>query len=292
MIDQLVQWLNDDEALPRSAFSRWPRQVTKWLVSSEVLLAVGYLQFLTCTACHRGHRAELQSSPKGRRYYCREVGWVYPEADAIIAHRIDMLAFARILAVSLSLPQKRGRAKGDTRLIMLGDHNFRGAMRTLYLARQADTAQQISELARLVDAAGSKNTGLVLCTGEAPASVRTKHRHQFFPLGDALQLHAGKVRLDVEKIAAWSRDLDRTRARESAPKPAAADWLSEAIAAWKRLHAAEQIGPNVAEMGRQVRLELTGTDDAADNIPQAKAISDELRKLHRRHYPKRRNRRR
>jgi hypothetical protein len=291
MLGELAQWLDDQEARPRNAFSHWSTTMTEKLVASGVIFADGYLPSLICTACHEGHRALLKSSPRGPRYYCRHAGWTYPATEETVAYRIDPLAFARAIAASMDIPTKGVREKARARLYLLGDVSIAGSMRTLFLARQSDTARHISELAMLVDSAGSKNTGFVLCAGEAPSVVRTKHRHQFCPLADTLTDRSDSLGLDKKQLEALARDLDRNRNRSHAPEAESKDWKTEAASTWKQLHDEGELGPKVSQMARLVVRRMLKEGWSAADLPAAKALGDELRSLHRRHYPARRAKR-
>jgi hypothetical protein len=285
MINEIVEWLHDDDPRPRNHFRGWQPAVINQLLEAGAIFAKGYLGSLECTACYHGHRARLQGSDRDRRYYCPDEGWVYPDPGATVAHRTDMLALARLLATSLGLPPGHVRRLLQTQTFAIGDMPLHGSLRTLFVTRSAETASDISEIGKLLDSVGSKHTGMILCAGDAPRSIRTKHRHEFFPLSEALQMGQAGISLDREQLEAWARGLERNRKNTATASPDPS-WEETARVEWRRLHQCGKLSRSAADMGRLVHAALLKAGWKLADLPKPKSISDRLRDLHRNAFPR------
>jgi hypothetical protein len=134
--------------------------------------------------------------------------------------------------------------------------------------------------------AGSKFPGLIFCAGVTPRQMRSRHRHRFFPLEEAIAITARGIEVDEAQLAAWSRELDRSRASSS--RKARRSLESEALQAWEELHKDGALGANAADMGRKIHAKLLATGWSKKELPEPKALADKLRVHHRKTFRRKR----
>lgn len=286
----LCGWLVDDGVRSQSEARDILGMSHQWMRASDIIEGADNFLRPMCTACDGGHRVDRPRIKDGKwEGYCPEAGWFCLEEDDVLAVRISRQKFTRRLGQSLetdrTIPFDRFAYAADSQgmLLDIGNAPIAKAYRHVLVSYFPGTAIGFNKLAVALKSTRHIRQALILSVAPTVYMADLPFGHQLAWLGDVCALGKDGFELDQAALSAWVEGVKIVSRADDVQR---SSWQEDAIHIWWSLHEGGNLNKNAAKMGRQVRTLLTARRSTSGDVPEPKHISDALRSLHRKHYPK------
>jgi hypothetical protein len=287
---ELCAWLLDDEVRSQSQMRGIVGESHDWMDAAGMFEGAGNILSPLCSACDNGHRADSPRFKEGHwETYCPEAGWFRLEEDDVLAVRMHRLNFTRGLGRSLKtdrdLPFDRFAHAADFqgKLFDVGNAPIAKAYRHVLVSYFPGSVIGFNQMAAALSGTRQIRQALILSVAPALFMADLPFGHQLVWIGDVCTQGEAGFEIDQTSLSAWASGLKTVSRAHVMPE---ISWQEDAVNVWWGLHGAGKLNKNAASMGRQVHPLLAARRLTPSDAPEPKRISDELRSLHRQHYPK------
>lgn len=290
----LSDWLDTEGIRAVSEVRTDFTDAADWLEATGILIFAGKSAHPLCQACETPHRlSQFRDGAECVEAYCHSSGWIPVDAEERDGLAVNVSAFLRIVAKCLETDRACPFDRFETdpgregRLFDLGHvAGSNGHWRLLFYTGRLHPEGYDKLVGLIRDTTGCRGA-LILTLPRPPMGMVLPNENRVAWWGDVLSIGEVGMNPDPQAIDEYTAGL-RLVSRQDGPEPFY--WPDAASDIWRELHRAGKLTTNQAAMGRSVHAILRKRF-ASESIPENdKAVSDKLHKLHRDHYPTRKQR--